>query len=50
MKLILITLQVCLLFAMILVLAFDIVKMLEKCIDRRVEEQFKMLEAKNFKE
>lgn len=50
MHFILLTLQISLLFVMILVLAFDIVKMVEKCIDRRIEERFKMLEAKNFKE
>lgn len=46
MHFILLTLQICLLFVMILVLAFDIVKMVEKCIDRRIEERMKEFDRK----
>lgn len=47
MKIILVTLQLCLLFTMILFLAIDIMKKIENCIDKKIEERIKLLEDKD---
>lgn len=44
MKFILVTLQICLLFTMILFLAIDIMKKIEDCIDKKIEERINKLE------
>lgn len=44
MKFILVTLQLCLLFTMILFLAIDIMKKIEDCIDKKIEERINKLE------